>query len=520
MAHIFSNKEKEYVKKYWGQESAYSMKEKFGCRWEEVVDLAVSFGLEAPKSNRWTKEEVETLKQLSKTMHYEKIAKKMGKTSNAIYLKARKLGIVLIMDRREWTKEEEKKLKKLWGTCKIEKIAKEMKRTVFSLKVKAIRMGLGAMILNNTDIVLISDISEILNVSEDIIRNTWIKKGLKIDSVSVSNKKSYKGVTLENLMKFLKNNQEIWDSKNLEENSLGLEPKWLKEKRKTDKDKVYKTYSFWTEEEKSTARFLIQKRKSYEYIATKVNHTPSAVAIFLRNEGYVYLLSNFWSAKEIRFVRENMYHFTTEEIAVQLKRSINSIEYMKDILSYDIMSNEPHTWTEEEDEYLRKNYNKISNHEIANYLKISKDVLIERLNVLGILRKKHMWTEDEDFFIIENYGKITMKKIANHCHVSQYVLVSHLKAIGIYKKRSDYNWTEEDNNYIFSKYQKETMKEIAKRFDVSVDMLRKHLKELGIYRNSKDKNAEINETRKVLLYTLRSILEMRKEQEVNLVIKQ
>ena len=81
----------------------------------------------------------------------------MNKTEKAVYLKARKLGITLIQDRKEWTKEEEKTLAELWGTKSIEKIAKKMKRYVFSLKVKAGRMGLGPMIQNNYEFITVSD---------------------------------------------------------------------------------------------------------------------------------------------------------------------------------------------------------------------------------------------------------------------------------------------------------------------------------------------------------------------------
>lgn len=73
--------------------------------WYAVCKVADEHGLEIPTSNEWTNEEIETLKLLSDKYHYSEIAKIMNKTENAIYIKARRLGITLIQVRRKWTEE-------------------------------------------------------------------------------------------------------------------------------------------------------------------------------------------------------------------------------------------------------------------------------------------------------------------------------------------------------------------------------------------------------------------------------
>ena len=149
-----------YIIKNWGKESAHSMKKRFGCSWEAVCRVAEEHGLELPTSNKWTDEQIEQLKLLAENYHYKEIAKIMNRSENAIYLKARKLGIILIQNGRKWTKEEEEILQDEWGNRRVELIAKKMKRTVFALKVKAIRMGLGSMINNNYEIITVSDMAD------------------------------------------------------------------------------------------------------------------------------------------------------------------------------------------------------------------------------------------------------------------------------------------------------------------------------------------------------------------------
>ena len=131
-------------------------------------------------SQTWSNEEVEMLKKLSEKYHISEIAKKMEKTENAIYLKAKRLGITLIQDRRKWTKEEQEILEELWGYQSIESIAKRLKRTPMSLKEQAVRMNLGSMIKNNSEFLTVSDINELLNVSRDRITITWVKLGLNL----------------------------------------------------------------------------------------------------------------------------------------------------------------------------------------------------------------------------------------------------------------------------------------------------------------------------------------------------
>ncbi len=54
-----------YLLANWGKESAHSMKLKFGCTWYSIVKKATELGLEEPKNNDWTAEDIIYLKELS-----------------------------------------------------------------------------------------------------------------------------------------------------------------------------------------------------------------------------------------------------------------------------------------------------------------------------------------------------------------------------------------------------------------------------------------------------------------------
>ena len=330
----FTEEQIKYIIDNWGKESPHSMKKKFGCTWYAVCKVAESHGLEIPTSNAWTEEEIKVLKELSDKYHYTEIAKIMGKTENAIYLKARRLGITLIQDRRKWTVEEETLLSDLWGVKSIEYIAKKMKRTIFSIKVKAVRMGLGPMIRNNYDVITVSDMVDLLNVTRDRITDRWVKLELKLKKIKLTNKMSYYTINWKDLMDFLEANQNEWDSRNVEKNMLGLEPEWLQEKRKRDTLENPLWYRKWTEDEIKKAESLFKNGKTYQEISSIIDRSEWAVANLLRNLGYSYMLPQYWKGKEIKYLRENYQDMTHQEIAEELGRTTKAISAKAEELGF------------------------------------------------------------------------------------------------------------------------------------------------------------------------------------------
>ena len=187
----------------------------------------------------WTAEEYKLLEKL--TMIDKKtpkeIAEILGRTEDAIIIKINRRGLqIQTNDKRFWTKKEETLLSDLWGTESFETIAKKLNRTVSSIKNKAFLLGLGSVIESNYNGLTIKDISDLLGVNINTVSVGWIGLGLKYKVQKISKSKSYRYVEIKDLYEFLEKNQNIWDSRNLEKNTLGAEPEWLKKKRKLDRE--------------------------------------------------------------------------------------------------------------------------------------------------------------------------------------------------------------------------------------------------------------------------------------------
>ena len=157
---IFTKEEEKFIVDNWGKVSCHKMRDILNCSHEALVRVANQYDLELPKKP-WTEEEIHLLRKLAPLKSVEEIAKAVGKSKNAVLLKASRLGIIISYTKREWTEEEESLLRRLWGTTRIENIARRMKRSVPSIKVRATKLKLGPMYGNDARYLTISMISEL-----------------------------------------------------------------------------------------------------------------------------------------------------------------------------------------------------------------------------------------------------------------------------------------------------------------------------------------------------------------------
>ena len=324
MTRVLIKKDKEEIlSKYKQGVKIHTIKKEYDTTWFTVSKIIEAAGLELPKSNSWTKKELEQLKELSEEYHYKDIALMLNRPEQGIYLKARRSNITLIMNRRKWTPEEEEYLEASWGNLSIGEIASSLRRTDFSIKVKAVRMGLGPM-LESSDKLSISEVSEILNVTRDRIMNTWVKKGLIVDKETLGREKAYYLVSYNNLISFLQNNPYEWDSRNVEKGLLGPETVWLEIKRRWDEETNPLFYRRWTDEELLIAIKMLEENYSYKEIAKEINRSDKAVAYMLRSLGYNL---KKWNKTETAFLIENYKELTYKQIAEILNKSLDSVEY-------------------------------------------------------------------------------------------------------------------------------------------------------------------------------------------------
>lgn len=156
---------------------------------------------------------------------------------------------------RLWTKEEEEELIELWDERNMTWLSNKFNRSLDAIKNKAYELGLRKQFLHQ-DSLKIDEIAEIFNVSRNEVEITWIILGLPYRVEKLSKTTCYKYVRIDDLFLFLENNQFLYDGKDFEENILGIEPSWVKEKRKHDT-----FYGFEYDRSTLVKKKLLQQKK-------------------------------------------------------------------------------------------------------------------------------------------------------------------------------------------------------------------------------------------------------------------
>ena len=182
---------------------------------------------------------------------------------------------------KKWTREEEEQLAEEWGMYSADAIAKRLGRTRNAVVVRVARLGLGAHHENSAMIsfnVLIKELGFLGGYEWQLQKLT--EAGLKIHMQRVKDC-SFRMVDIDEFWEFAENNKHLIDFSRLEENALGAEPDWVKAKRTEDFKRkcVVKPHNAkWTEaEDKELLRLLRTYRYTYPEIADRLRRSEGAI---------------------------------------------------------------------------------------------------------------------------------------------------------------------------------------------------------------------------------------------------
>ena len=233
---------------------------------------------------------------------------------------------------KNWTEEEKQYLADNWGSVSLRTIAKNLNRSENAVTVMKVRLGLGAF-LDNGEYVSYCQLLQALYGLDSVqgAYRTWRRaNGFPIRKKKV-NRCTFKIVYLEEFWEWAEENKHLLDFSKMEENALGAEPDWVKQKRKLDYQNArYYTTEPWTDADDRKLDRLVREGK----------YTIDQLAdIFHRKEGAIkrrmYDLcidvkpprngNRKWTDEETQlllFLRQEGYSF--EQIGKRLERSASS----------------------------------------------------------------------------------------------------------------------------------------------------------------------------------------------------
>lgn len=183
--------------------------------------------------------------------------------------------------RRNWTKQEDDFLREELGNYSVGKIAKKLNRTPKAIKLRAYRLKCGAHMMACDSIPLTHIVQSIYgyysqsHCSEKI--SQWMRNGIPAKRHRI-NKNTFLVIRLENFWKWAEQHKELINFSRMEENALGIEPEWVKEKRRIDCMNPVRYKTRWTPYEDDMLRALLAEYSlSYFELAQRFNRSESAI---------------------------------------------------------------------------------------------------------------------------------------------------------------------------------------------------------------------------------------------------
>lgn len=189
---------------------------------------------------------------------------------------------------RNWTQEEKDYLAEKWGTVSIDALARKLGRTPGGIINMKNRLGLGSF-LESGDYVGFYKLCRTLGASAggSYRIKSWVEnRGFPVHNKKIGSNR-FRIAYLDEFWAWAEQNQDFLDFSKFEENALGAEPAWAKEKRKRDhkrKRTVVKTK--WTPAEDAKLRRMYEAGTWYlSDAAMKLCRTEGAITRRLHDTG-------------------------------------------------------------------------------------------------------------------------------------------------------------------------------------------------------------------------------------------
>lgn len=181
---------------------------------------------------------------------------------------------------KNWTDEEKAYLEDNWGTLSMPTLMANLNRNKNAIMIMVQRLGLGAF-LESGDYVTFNQLLKALGYwgGSGYLMKSWVKvRGFPIKYKRVDENR-FKVVHIDEFWKWAEKNQSFLDFSRFEENALGMEPDWVKAKRRMDYEKSIRYIKTpWTPiEDKRLERLVSQYKYTYTEISRMMRRTEGAI---------------------------------------------------------------------------------------------------------------------------------------------------------------------------------------------------------------------------------------------------
>lgn len=548
------------LKNIWNTKSLYKIAAYFHTTEETIREKASEIGLEEYKSNRWTKEEEEILREYSEKYVTKTIAKKLGRSYLAVQKKAVKLGIELhstpdpwkkwminyLKDninkqpigqiesmiglsyhsiltkckelgieyvKESWTEEEIKILREYADKCHYTELTKVLpNRTIGAIAAKAYELGIETIStytkLDDKQIKYIKDNWGEIPATE-IARNLKISIGILNrykKELNLPNTGQQKKWTEDKISKLRK------DAKTKTRNELAKKyktsPAQISTIARKNNIKLINSRKKWTKELENQLSELYSKGLTISEISQELGLQANTIRVKIRelfSPENIRDERTIWSFEEEEKLKILVEEYTIKQISVVLNKTEYQIKNKVNKMGLEVKKDGNCNWTEEETRKLRK---LALNHdflEISHIMNRAEITITRKAKELGIelIKPKHKrWTKEDEELLIRYSKEYTIKEISHIMKRTTASINGKLKELGLNAQVSSKFWTEEEETLLISLSETHSAMEIAKKMNKSYESVINKMYKLNLKNITYNGSAWTEEENNILLELL------------------
>lgn len=245
-------------------------------------------------------------------------------------------------------------------------------------------------------------------------------------------------------------------------------------------------------------------------MAARLGRKPEAVVAMAKQTGLpagqgLYAASRRWSADDEEMLRKLYPTVTLREIAERLGRPLKSVikksRHMKLHLTQQSKYRADHVWTPEQDARLRKLYGTMPYRELAGRLGRTPDAISRRAIRLGLAEKKgspatpsRAWTPEEDEVLRKGYRRLFARDLAGQLGRSAGSVIGRARFLGITRERRrdlpNRPWTEKEDRAMRKGYGKRPVEELAESLGRTPGAVQSRARTLGLRQPPKPRAGE------------------------------
>lgn len=181
---------------------------------------------------------------------------------------------------RNWTEDDKIYLSDNWGSVAMPTLMAKLNRNKNAILIMVQRLNLGAF-LDSGDYITFNQLLLSLGYTggTGYLTKSWIKDRAFPVKYKRVHENRFMTVYLEDFWKWAEKNQDLLDFSRFEENALGKEPAWAKEKRKIDYQysRRISTEPWTPTEDEKLKRLLKQQKYGYQELSKILGRTSGAI---------------------------------------------------------------------------------------------------------------------------------------------------------------------------------------------------------------------------------------------------